>query len=178
MKTILRFAALCILFCAVDCVENDFYYMPFKETEYGADKVSFYMDGTPYRSVEQLSLTSGADSLNNWFYLKAQCVSETHTGTRIDLRISVRVEDGSVLTHTQVHEVQPYFTMTPETEDALYWSEPHARAAVGTIYADEGWIQFRRADGKIYAGNFEFTFSDDKGERHTIRYGNFDTYCR
>lgn len=178
MKTILRLAALCILFCAVDCVERDFYYMPFKETEYGADKVSFYLDGTPYRSAVEQSLTSGTDLANRQFYLGAHCVSETHTGTIADLRISIRLRDGLSFDCREVYEITPYFTLSPYEEDALYWSEPHVRAAVGPFYADEGWIQFRRADGQIYAGNFEISFTDDRGQRHTIRYGNFDTLCR
>lgn len=178
MKTILRLAALCILFCAVECVENDFYYMPFKETESGTDKVSFYLDGTPYRSARQQSLISGADAENSRFYLTASCASDAHTGTNVDLRLSICLEEGLTFSPTQIHEIAPYFSLSTDEEDALYWSEPHVRAAVGTIYADEGWIQFRRADGRIYAGNFELSFTDADGERHTIRHGNFDTFCK
>lgn len=177
MKTIIRFMALCILLCAVQCPQQDLYYMPFKESGNGMNTASFYLDGEPFRSERQAGYHASGDSLGTRFSLTCRCSSDLHSETWADLRISMVPDPGETLSTKKDYRITPYVMPDPAAGiEGTPAETSYARISIGNNYAKSGWIRFRSHKGKYASGNFEFVFEDDDFVEHTVLYGNFDAF--
>lgn len=171
---------LSVILLAANSCENKFH-MPFKETDQGKDKVSFYLDGVGMRSFHQRGYLGMYEQTtyswsDSYAYVFKSSAGEEGTGYGWgDIIIDIRTEYPEKICAETRYEVTEY--IRPETEDELelYYSTPHLWIFFDGIPASEGWVKFRRYTNGVASGNFEIDFIDSKGVLHTIRYGNFDS---
>lgn len=168
-----------ILLTAVSC--EDKFYMPFKETDEGNDKVSFYLDGVAMRSfhergylgMSERSTYSWADDYAYVFRSWAGTEGGEYGGNEI--MIDIRTEFPEEINGRIKYEVTPYSKPTNDEELELYFSQPHVWILFNDQPATSGWVEFRSYPTGVASGNFEFDFVDSEGVLHTVRYGNFDS---
>lgn len=179
MKRIFRIVtAIVLLTSAMSC--QDKYYMPFKETDNGENKVSFYLNGSPYRSNDGMWGGGGYEkTVESWtsrnkFVLEAFCGPE-HINAYDDIRIEVLLDEGLTITKEVDYNVTVREQGLSKEEEALLMETPHVWISFNGIYAESGKVTFRKYTEGIISGNFECDLTDEDGQTHTIRYGNFDT---
>lgn len=168
-----------ILLTAVSC--EDKFHMPFKETDNGSDKVSFYLDGVAMRSFQERgylgmseqSTFSWADDYAYVFEGRAGAEGGGHGSHRV--RIDIRTEFPAEICPGVRYEVTEYRKPSNEEELDLYFREPHVWILIDGCPATEGWVEFRSYPLGVASGNFEMDYIDYDGAMHTVRYGNFDS---
>ncbi len=168
-----------ILLTAVSC--EDKFYMPFKETDKGDDKVSFYLDGVGMRSFHQRGYLAQyeettfawADSSN--YVFKSRAGEEGNGYGWGDIIIDIRLEEPDTISSGTTYNITQYTKPLTAQEDSLNRATPHVWISFEGMYASEGWIEFRKYSKGIASGNFEMDFTDNEGQAHTVRYGNFDS---
>lgn len=179
MKTTIRLiAATVLLLGAMSC--QDKYYMPFKETDNGENKISFYLNGSPYRSNDGSWGGGGYEkTVKSWtsrnrFVLEAHCGPE-HIDDYDEIRIEILIDEGQTIKKETDYNVTACEYGLTEEEEALRKETPHVWISFNGIYAVTGKVTFRKYTEGIISGNFECDLTDEEGQTHTIRYGNFDT---
>lgn len=179
MKTTIRLiAAAILLLSAMSC--QDKYYMPFKETNSGEDKISFYLNGSPFRSRNGVWGGGGYQkTVESWtsrnnFILEAQCGPES-LNNHHNLRIEILIDELQTIQKDSEYTVTLHKDGLAEEADSLQQNTPHVWISFNGIYAETGKVTFRKYTKGIISGNFECDLTDEDGNTHTIRYGNFDT---
>lgn len=177
----LIFIALCMVGILSGC--DDFYYMPFKETDNGRGKLSLYLDGKPYCSQEPTYNNNGSNgtvssSLSEFqFSLYGKCGPEGTYGYD-NISIDIRIDSTSRFESGQEY----YITRHPSLDNAdgtpAEGPSSYVYISFNGRYAEKGSITFRKMEDGVASGNFEFDFKDFEGVSHTIRYGNFDSAPR
>ena len=179
MKTTIRLiAAAILLLSAMSC--QDKYYMPFKETDNGENKISFYLNGSPYRSNDGNWGGGGYEkNVESWtsrnrFILEAHCGPE-HIDDYDVIRIEILIDEGQTIAKETDYNVTVHEDSLAKEDEALQKETPHVWISFNGIYADAGKVRFRKYTQGVISGNFECDLTDEDGNTHTIRYGNFDT---
>lgn len=146
--------------------------MPFKETSEGIGKMSMYIDGEPYRSLGSVNsgnnaygtLSEDGMTLN----LMGSCEHGLHGMSGVQVNISMNLVEWTEMFATQIE-----YNVTPYSEEVTD-EEKYVRICINGTYAETGCITFRYFTRNIAAGNFECTFTDENGVKHTVDFGNFD----
>ena len=180
MKTRTIITIFSVIMLAVSSCQDKFH-MPFKETDEGNEKVSFYLDGAGMRcSHEHGYLGMHVDTKFSWsdahaYVFKCYLVEEGSSYRWGEIILDIRTEYPEKITAGTTYEVTEYTKPLTEEDLEAYYSTPHVWLLLNGVPANEGWIKFRSYTKGVASGNFEFDYIDEDRVTHTVRYGNFDS---
>lgn len=138
---------------------QDLYYMPFKESDKGMGTAAFYLDGNPYRTSSSYKASGNGSETSCGISFK--CISETHGLGSYSVSINIQTPENS--------PIQCDYEYKISAEQDI----PYVSIAINGYQVVDGYVKFRKYESVI-SGNFELSYVDDNGARHSVKYGTFD----